>query len=177
MDIFAHALWSSAAAKLFRDHSHYPLRLGWAAFWGVFPDLFSFSIPAIVRIWWRVTGTTHSLLPDAQSAPHFQWVWPLYHCSHSFLVFAVVFGLVWVILRRPLFEMLAWALHILIDIPTHSGIFAVHFLWPLSTYGFNGIRWENRWFLALNYTALLTLFAWLWLQTSKAHARTSPTAR
>ena len=41
-------------------------------------------------------------------------------------------GLVWAILRRPVLEMLAWALHILIDIPTHQGIFAVRFLWQLS---------------------------------------------
>lgn len=175
MDIIAHALWTTAAAKLARDHTRQPLRLGWAAFWGVFPDLFSFAIPAVVRVWWYVTGTTHSLLPDAHSAPHFQWVWPLYHCSHSLLVFAAAFGMVWAIFRRPVLEMLGWALHNLIDILTHMGIFAVHFLWPLSNYGFNGIRWENRWFLALNYAALLAVLASLWVQTRKAHARTSQT--
>lgn len=135
--------------------------------WGVFPDLFSFTIPAIVRIWWYLTGTTRSLLPDARSAPHFQYVWQLYHCSHSLVVFAVVFGLAWTILRRPVLEMLGWALHILIDISTHQGIFAVHFLWPLSNYGFNGIRWENRWFMAANYAGLLAAFAWLWVHKRK----------
>ena len=75
--------------------------------------------------------------------------------------------------RRPVLEMLGWALHILIDILTHKAIFAVHFLWPLSDYGFNGIRWENRWFMALNYAALLAAFTWLWVHTRKAHSRTS----
>ena len=97
MDIIAHALWTTAAAKLARDKTRQPLRLGWAAVWGVFPDLFSFTVPAVVRIWWYVTGTTHSLLPDAHSAPRFQFVWQLYHCSHSLLVFAAVFGLVWAV--------------------------------------------------------------------------------
>jgi uncharacterized membrane protein YvlD (DUF360 family) len=174
MDIIAHALWTTAVAKLAREKTRQPLRLGWAAFWGVFPDLFSFAIPAVVRTWWYVTGTTHSLLPDAHSAPRFQFVWQLYHSSHSLLVFAAVFGLVWTILHRPVLEMLGWALHILIDIFTHEGIFAVHFLWPLSNYGFNGIRWENRWFMALNYAALLAVLAWLWVRTRKARSRTSP---
>jgi hypothetical protein len=124
----------------------------------------------VVRIWWYVTGTTHSLLPDAHSAPRFQFVWQLYHCSHSLLVFAAVFGLVWAILGRPVLEMVGWALHILIDVLTHKGIFAVHFLWPLSNYGFNGIRWEERWFLALNYAALLAVLAWLWVHARKKSA-------
>ena len=127
----------------------------------------------MVRVWWYVTGTTHSLLPDAHSAPRFQWVWPLYHCSHSLVVFAAVFGLVWAIRGRPVLEMLGWALHLVIDILTHKGIFAVHFLWPLSNYGFNGIRWEERWFLVLNYAALLAALAWLWRRSDTASSRES----
>ena len=170
MDIFAHALWTAAAAKIASGKASKPLRLRWAAFWGVFPDVFSFAIPAVVRIWWYATGTTHSLLPDAQSAPRFQFVWHLYHCSHSILVFAAVFGLVWAILGRPLLEMLGWALHILIDILTHQGMFSVHFLWPLSSYGFSGIRWEEPWFMAANYGALSMVLAWTWIR----HRRTAP---
>jgi len=109
-----------------------------------------------------------------RTAPRFQFVWHLYHCSHSLLVFAAVFGLVWAILRRPDLEMLGWALHILIDILKHKGIFAVHFLWPLSNFGFNGIRWENCWFLALNYAMLLSVLAWLCIHTRKAYPSTSP---
>ena len=123
----------------------------------------------MVRVWWYVTGTTHSLLPDARSAPRFQLVWQLYHGSHSLLVFAAVFGLVWAILGRPILEMLGWALHILIGILTHTGIFAVHFPGPLSSYGFNGAHWENRWLLSLNYAALLAVPAWLWARTKKTH--------
>jgi len=164
MDIFAHALWTAVAAKIVGDKTRKPIRLGWAAFWGVFPDLFTFTVPAVMRVWWYSTGTTHSLLPDPQSARRLQFAWQLYHCSHSLLVFALVFGLVWLIFRRPVFEMLGWALHILIDIPTHQGIFAVRFLWPLSNYAFSGIRWEAPWFLAANYGVLFGLLAWLWVQ-------------
>jgi len=53
--------------------------------------------------------------------------------------------------------MLAWSLHILIDIPTHQGIFVLHFPWPLSYYWVSGLRWENYWFLVANYAALFLL--------------------
>jgi hypothetical protein len=174
MDIVAHGLWTTAAAKIARDKTRVPLRLGWAAFWGVFPDVFSFTVPAIVRIWWYLSGTTHSLFPEAHGPQHFQFVWQLYYCSHSLLVFAAVFALVWLVRGRPVLEMLGWGLHILIDIPTHQGIFAVHFLWPLSSYGFNGIRWEQRWFLTANYTALLGVLAWIWLRDKKVRPHSFP---
>jgi len=168
MDIIAHALWTTAAATTARRRLHRKIHLGWAAFWGVFPDVFSFAIPAVVRIWWYATGTTKSLMPDAHSPQRFQFVWQLYHCSHSLLVFAAVFGLVWAIVRRPVLEILGWGLHILIDIPTHQGIFAVHFLWPVSSYGFDGIRWENHWFLAVNYGVLILVFGWIWMRTRES---------
>jgi hypothetical protein len=167
MDVLAHVLWTTAAASGARRKLARPIHLGWAAFWGVFPDVFSFAIPAVVRIWWYATGTTKSLLPDAHSPQRFQFVWQLYHCSHSLLVFTAVFALVWIIAGRPVLEMLGWALHILIDIPTHQGIFAIHFLWPLSSYGFQGIRWENRWFMLANYGTLFIVLAWLWMRARR----------
>jgi hypothetical protein len=129
---------------------------------GIFPDVFSFAIPAIVRIWWYATGVTSSLLPTAKSAPHFQFVWQLYDASHSLVTFAAVFALVWIIARRPVLEMSGWALHILIDIPTHQGIFAIHFLWPFSRYAVSGLRWGGHWFMAVNYGILLILYLWMW---------------
>lgn len=153
MDILAHALWTAGAAVPLRRRFRHPL------FWGVFPDVFSIAIPAVVRIWWYLTGTTSSLLPDSHGPQHFQYVWTLYYASHSLVVFGVGFAIAWLLLSRPMTEMLAWGLHILIDIPTHVGIFALHFLRPLSSYGFPGLRWENHWFMAANYTALLLLYS------------------
>lgn len=170
MDVIAHALWTTAAAGAGRRKLHRRIHLGWAAFWGIFPDLFSFTIPAVVRIWWYATGTTQSLLPDAHGPQRFQFVWQLYHFSHSLLVFVVVFGVVWWLARRPVLELLGWGLHILIDIVTHRGIFAIHFLWPLSSYGFDGIRWESPWLLTMNYGLLIAVFGWMWLRTRRAYA-------
>lgn len=88
MDILAHALWTAGAAVPLRRRLHHPISLTWAIFWGVFPDVFSFAIPAVVRICWYLTDTTSSLLPDPHGPQHFQFVWTLYYASHSVVVFA-----------------------------------------------------------------------------------------
>ena len=179
MDIFAHALWTTAVATPLQRRSPQRISLGWATFFGIFPDVFSFAIPAVVRIWWYATGVTPSLLPDTKTAGRFQFVWQLYHASHSLVIFTLVFAIVWLIFRRPVFELLGWALHILIDIPTHQGMFAVHFLWPFSSYGFSGIRWENPWFMAANYAALILCYSFLWrnrLCGARAPARAAASA-
>jgi hypothetical protein len=67
-------------------------------------------------------------------------VWNVYHATHSALVFAIWFG-VWLLVRKPWLEMLAWALHIRIDIFTHTGMFAIRFLWPLSPVHVDGTPW------------------------------------
>lgn len=172
MDIFAHALWSAGGALPLRRRLHRPLSLRWAIFWGVFPDVFSFAIPALVRICWYVSGTTKSLLPDPHGPQHFRYVWTLYYASHSLLVFGMIFGLAWLLARRPSLEMLGWLLHILIDIPTHQGMFALHFLWPLSSYGVSGFRWENHWFTAANYAALFLLYSWMWIESRRRRSST-----
>lgn len=168
MDILAHALWTAAAGIPARRRLHRPLNIGWLIFWGVFPDIFSFGVPAIVRIWWYATGVTPHLLPDAKSPQHFQYVWQLYYASHSLITFGIVFGMVSLLMKRPVLELLGWGLHILIDIPTHQGMFALHFLWPLSRVGISGVRWENPRFLVANYSTLGLVYTWIWIAERRA---------
>ena len=170
MDILAHALWTGGAALPLRHRLHTSFSLRRAIFWGVFPDVFSFAIPALVRVSWYLSGATSSLLPDPEGPQHFRFVWTLYYASHSLLVFALIFGLSWLLVKHPIVEMLAWGLHILIDIPTHQGIFALHFLWPLSPYGISGPRWENPWFLLANYSALFLLYSWMGVEARRRRA-------
>jgi len=95
--------------------------------------------------------------------PHLGLAWQLYQISHSLFVFGAVFGLAWLVLRRPAFELLGWALHILIDIPSHSlQFFATPFLWPVSSYRFDGISWGVRWFMITNYSCLAAAYLLLW---------------
>lgn len=113
-----------------------------------------------------MTGRSSSLLPDGRG-PQLNWAWDLYNFTHSALVFAVIFGGLWLILRRPVLEMLGWALHIVIDVFTHTGLFAIRFLWPFSAVHVDGIRWETGWVLAGNYGALAAayLLLWVWSRT------------
>ena len=88
--------------------------------------------------------------------------WDLYQFSHSLVIFVAVFGIVWLIRHEPSWVMLGWPLHILIDIPTHTTrFFATPFLWPISSYQFDGISWGQRWFLILNYSALASAYLYL----------------
>lgn len=178
MDILAHTLWAAAAAKgvnkstLFGKIS--PLNVGWTAFWGVIPDFFSFTIPFVMvygdailnRSFKYVTGMRR---PETFTPPPDQvWAWDLaenlYKLSHSLIIFGVVFAIVWLIRGMPYWEMSAWGLHILIDIPTHSkDFFPTPFLWPLSDFQISGIPWSRPWFMIVNYGALVLVYLFLFV--------------
>jgi membrane-bound metal-dependent hydrolase YbcI (DUF457 family) len=105
----------------------------------------------------------------------------LYLFSHSLVIFALVYGAVWLLWRRPVLVMLAWPLHILMDIPSHrAGRYGTPFLWPLSSYRFNGASWGQRWFFILNYSALtaayVALLVWL-LMSRRREQQSSSTKR
>lgn len=171
VDIIAHGISTAAAVVAGRRSAIRPVRLSWALFFGVFPDLVAFTIPACLRIWWRLTGVTRSLLPTPDG-PHFEWVWGVYNAAHSLLVFGVVFAILWLVMRRPVLEALGWLLHILLDIFTHRGFFAVPFLWPLSSVHVDGIPWETPWFLAATYAVLVTV--WVVLLRSRRRSTAAP---
>lgn len=161
MEIFSHALWASAGAAAANRNSAARVRLVWFAVWAMFPDLFAFTPGVIVGLWHRLSGAAQTHGPHVHNAAarHFD----LYEISHSLVVFVPVFAVVWLIFRRPVWELLGWALHILMDIPTHSAHFPTPFLWPLSSYRFIGISWRQGWFMALDCSALALAFLLLWL--------------
>ena len=180
MDIFAHALWTSAGAKKLNEIEEKKgkpkISITWSAFWGIFPDLFAFSIPTVLTLYTLLVGTTTFQQLIARG-PHlqpenqvFDLAHNLYQYSHSLIIFIVVFGLVWLIFKRPRLEMLGWLLHILIDIPSHSiNFFPTPFLFPLSNYHFPyGIAWSNQLFMLFNYLALLIVFIYFLLRKKKS---------
>jgi len=63
--------------------------------------------------------------------------------------------------------LLAWALHIIIDIPTHSyELFPTPFLWPISDFKINGIPWDNSIILIPDIILLIILYTF-WFYKSK----------
>jgi len=170
MDTLAHGLWATAAAKTANLKLARKLRLRWAFWWGVFPDVFAFGPRFVLTAWYRsFTGAPvpwHSHVPlVAGSLPLFLRSSELYRLSHSLVILAAVFALVWAIRLRPAWVLLAWGLHILIDIPTHSlRFYPTPFLWPLSSYRFDGISWAQRWFMISNYSALGVVYLYFLLR-------------
>lgn len=146
MDTLAHGLWGGLAAG-------WKKRFGLAFLFGVAPDMCSFGALIIIRV---VQGTfvpgkpPHATIPD--------WLHVAYDFSHSL----IIIGALWLVLRFTTRELwvpfLAWPLHIICDIPTHSqAYFPTPFLFPLSSYTFDGFSWAQRWFMITNYSGLLVL--------------------
>ncbi len=168
MDIFAHGLWAGAAYKAINKKTKKTLNTKLAVFWGIFPDLFSFTL---VFAWLFgnliVSHFIFSDLPQHEkigltqqdALPILRLTSMLYNISHSAIVFLVIFGVIFLVLRRLVWELGGWFLHILIDIPTHSyQFYPTPFLWPLSKWKFNGFSWGTLWFLIPNYTAIIVVY-------------------
>lgn len=181
MDFFSHVFWTWTVFKVIEAKIKKPLNLKMAIFWGVFPDLFAFTVPISLIILNILLGKSDladfprpETLEPAQrdGIPAFHLLSILYSMSHSIVIFSLVFIAILIFLRAvyyPLrnsgkkflfpWEISGWLLHILIDIPTHSTQFySTPFLWPISDIKFNGISWGTPWFLTLNYLVMIALY-------------------
>lgn len=138
MDIISHGLWGGAAFGRKNKRNF------WTAFViGMLPDLVAFSGPFITNLFGITSGPHYSDgRPDGASiAPY---VYSMYNFTHSLVIFAVVFFVVWIFRKKPQWLLGAWGLHILVDIPSHaSSFFPTPFLWPVSNFHVNGINWGN----------------------------------
>lgn len=155
MDIVSHGLWGAIAFGR-KSRSSF-----WIAFAiGLAPDLFSFGILWIAAL----LGVSDSPdfrhgTPPESSIP--QYVHHLYHVTHSFISFLTVFLVICLFLKRPFWELSAWGLHILVDIPTHSfAFFPTPVLWPFFDWKFNGWQWSTSTILIPNFVLLSLLYGW-----------------
>lgn len=155
MDIVSHGLWG---AITFGRKSRPSFGLAFVI--GLAPDLFSFGIL------WAAATLGFSEKPDfSHGTPPEStiplYVHHLYNVTHSFVLFLLVFVLIRIVFKRPLWELAAWGLHVLVDIPTHSfTFFPTPFLWPLSDWKFDGWQWMTPTILVPNYVLLSLLYAW-----------------
>lgn len=150
MDIVAHGLWGGA---LFYAQGRKKFLA--AVLIGMAPDLLSFGIFFVTHPEWltlRLVGNI-SGPPPLTSLP--LYVFQAYNLTHSLVIWAVAFVLLWQLMKKTPWLLSAWLLHILSDIPTHaSSYFPTPFLWPFSTPFVNGIPWSTPWFMAVNYGSL-----------------------
>lgn len=183
MDVLAHSLWSGIITFFANLKLKKKMKVFWAIFWGIFPDLFSFTL---LFIWIGFSLITGSYSPvDLQKVDAYEPVGMnagtlfnltnvLYKLSHSLIIFACVFLLVWgikVLLYKKFNKtdgliplvMLFWLLHISIDIFTHSyEYYPTPFLWPISDFMFNGISWVNTTFMIINYTLIIIIYGYIY---------------
>ncbi|MEK7148835.1 MAG: hypothetical protein AAB796_00335 [Patescibacteria group bacterium] len=167
MDIISHGLYGGAG---FVNTSKKSFWL--AVWWGVFPDLIAFGTFFPVFLYkngfhrqqvMRVEPPTLDIIP--------QYVHTLYNFSHSLIIFTLVFGLVWLFFRRPIFEMLPWGLHILMDIPSHTdAFFPTPFLYPLSSFHVSGIAWGTPWFFFSYWGILICIYIFMLFRRWRANA-------
>jgi len=161
MDILAHGVFGRLLLKGI-DRKADKASLRWAFFWGTFPDLFAFAIPLISSI------AAGSLERPEQGALGLSM--RLYDYSHSLVIFGIVFALVALKKRRWRLPMLAWGLHVLFDIPTHTlEFFPTPFLFPLSDYAFPyGISWSDPIVWTGIWTSILVIYLVLRYRDAKA---------
>jgi hypothetical protein len=185
MDTLSHGLWAGLASKALGLKIKQPLNFGKAFLWGIFPDFFAFA-PAFTMVIGTAIFTGEPLnfgppreLQEPAVANHsllLQITPVLYSLSHSLFVFALIFGiasLIWMKkFKRMPYEMFGWLLHILIDIPTHSyKFYPTPFLWPISSYKFNGFSWGQPWFMVLDILGLIVFVGYLRWRTGNHKSR------
>jgi len=158
MDIISHGLWGGL---LFHDKSR---KYFWLAFFiGMGPDLLSFGLHFLAMLF----GITPMPVwqwgpPEAFSVP--QYVHSLYNITHSLIIYLIIFLLVWAIMKWLIWLLLPWGLHIVIDIFTHSTDFSpTLFLWPVSSFRFNGISWAHPIIFIPNVLAVITLYIYFYV--------------
>ena len=145
MDYVSHGAWS----YIFFNKIRRPFL---AVIFGLMPDTLSWFIYAVYNLF---SGSRFGR-PSLSSIPN--WAFDLYNISHSLLVAAAVILLIYIILKRVPIYIFAWPIAILMDVPTHTREFLpTPFLWPVSDWGFPGISWGTRWFMILNYSAIVIL--------------------
>lgn len=160
MDFISHGLWGGIAAgrKNKKDF--------WKSFtWGAMPDILPFGPFFLVRIYRMIVGDggyVFSGPPDGSSIP--QYVFQLYSVTHSYFTFLFVFLIFYLIYKKPNWLMIGWLIHITMDIFTHSkAFFPTPFLWPFSSYRYDGTPWSNLYILLPNIIILACLYIYFFI--------------
>jgi hypothetical protein len=165
MDVIAHALWTNA---VFHSKYHFQKRQRQiAAFFGILPDLVGFT-PAFFYM--LISGHRFGRGAFNGDIWVFRFASEAYNYTHSLVIFLFVAILVALIRKGKIYwPMFGWALHILIDIPTHRGFYETPFLFPLSNYRFShGISWGHPIFMFINYSVLILTYLIIWQYGKKS---------
>ena len=110
MDTLSHALYG----KGFFGYRKYR----WTSFlFGALPDLSSFGVYFLGQLFSNFHGLKNGR-PSIEEIPI--WVVELYNISHSLITAFVFIAIVYFIKKELTWPMLAWPVHIIVDLFTHS---------------------------------------------------------
>lgn len=161
MDFVSHSLWGGIG---FGRRNRKPFFV--AAGISLLPDFLTeglFGVLYLLNIG-GMPGWEHGH-PNITAYP--LWAQYFYNVTHSLVLFTLAFLLIWGWVRKPVWIVGAWGLHILIDIPTHSkDLFPTPFAWPLSDFKIDGVGWNNPIVFGANVLLLLVAYS-LWLGRSR----------
>lgn len=149
MDIISHGLWAIVLVKGFFKK----VNLWLAFFFGILPDLIPFTIPTILVLF---SGKLPSKEVAKNLIPNYTHI--LYDFTHSLVIVLLVFLIIYLFRKKIYVWMLGWPLHILVDIPTHTkDFFSTPFLYPLTSFSINGVKWGNPYVFFTNWILLIIL--------------------
>ncbi len=160
MDIISHGLWGGAALGR-NNRKNYMI----AFVFSLLPDVFAEGIMFLfLFLGFENMPSWENGHPDITEFP--VYAQNFYNTTHSLVVFAGIFLIVWIIRKKPYLLILTWGIHILIDIPTHSfDLFPTPFLWPLSDFKVNGIGWRDPVIMIPNILLLIGIYTfWYYKQ-------------
>lgn len=156
MDTLSHAVWGYG---LFGHRGHPWLAL----LFGAVPDLLSFGGIITFQIF---TGTFAYDAPPLEMIPG--WVFLTYDFTHSLLVAGILVAAIFALQKSVGFAMLAWPVHILLDVPFHTtDYFPTKFLWPLTDISVDGVSWHEPWIWIPNLAGIVVLLSYRWIQRKR----------
>ena len=156
MDILSHALWSAAI--------FFQVNPWLAVLAGVLPDVLAFAPLTTYQLLKREPLSAHHFGTLHTRYKHYplalrKYAELVYKLTHSLIVTSAVVTLVFIVFGVQ-WWLLAWPLHVLMDIPLHrKSFFGTQVLWPVSDWAFDGVYWSNRYVLATNAAILLIVWA------------------
>lgn len=170
MEILAHTLWTTAGAKIINDvtvkkNKNIKLNYFWTAFWGLFPDIFSLSVPIVIFLFdYIFMGMDiNSIAQTREIVNSYKISLILYPLTHSIVIWLFFFVISWFLFKKSSLVMLGWLSHIILDMPSHgAGLFATPIFYPISNWGFPyGATWASTKFFIINYSLLFILWGFL----------------
>jgi hypothetical protein len=175
VDTFSHAAWGIATLRSGRPASaagQDQRRFRWwiAALAGAAPDLL-FFIPSRIDLGVRYGFFRHAVSAEPgiwreggpPLPPELVYAYHAYYVkTHSLLLLALVCVALWAVGKwRWTWLAIPYALHILMDIPTHER-YRTQPLWPIADWQFHGLSWGDPRIFFPHLAVLIGVYLWLW---------------